>query len=353
MTGPLANFIFMRIIRVSLVDLPEFVVETARTAAHEVFPGAEIVEITADELMRREAGPGLELLVLAESLSVSLTPIIQAVDEAGLPRWAAIILGGTLSELADTVPPEEWQHRPLARAFRSALLQHELLCENLRLRGDLRTVARRFSHDLITPVGCINTSACVLRIMPPEETQSVAAIIQNIEDSSTEISRLIERVSFVLRASADPGVPVEFEMGEVVAAVLKELQPDIRKAGAVLLLPSSWPRTRGVPKSLQVIWWNLLSNALKYGGSSVRIQLAWRSEDGWLRFSVSDNGAGVLPAMRLGLFRPFDQLHVGHTAGLGLAIVQRLIALQGGRCGYENMPEGGAGFYFFLPTSVS
>lgn len=341
----------MRIIRVSLVDLPESVLDIARTAAHDVFPGAEIVEIESDELMHRETVHGLELLVLAESFSVSLAPIIQAVDEAGLPRWAAVVLGGTPSELADTVPPEEWQPRPLARVFRSALLQHELICENLRLRGDLRTVARRFSHDLITPVGCINTSACVLRILPREDTQSAAVIVRNIEDSATEISRLIERVSFVLRASADPGVPVEFAMGEVVAAVLKEIQPDIEKAGAVLVLPTSWPRTRGIPKSLHVIWWNLLSNALKFGGSSVRIQLGWRRMDGWFQFSVSDNGTGVLSVMQSGLFRPFDQLHFGHSAGLGLAIVQRLIALQGGRCAYENMPEGGAGFNFFLPAS--
>lgn len=344
----------MRNILISLVELPAPARALAFAAAREAFPGAEIIEAaTAEEVMRREMTHGLELLVLADSLSTAMSQAIQAEDETGLPRWAVVILGRNTSELAETVPPEEWNQRLLARVFRSALLQHELLCENLRLRGDLKTVARRFSHDLITPVGCINTSACVLRVLPPEETQSTAAIIQNIEDSSAEISQLIERMSFVVRASADPGVPVELEMGKVVADVLKQLEPEIQKVGATVESPPAWPKVSGIPKSVHVIWWNLIGNALKHGGSAVRIRLAWQAEGEAYCFAVSDNGTGVAPVIRPGLFRPFDQLHSVQTAGLGLSIVQRLTALQGGRCGYEQLPENEGRFYFSLPAAKS
>lgn len=342
----------MRNIQIILVELPETARAIAFAAAQEAFPVAKIVEAaTAEEVMSREADSGLRLLVLADTLASTLSQAIQAEDERGLPRWAVVILGSTPSELADTVPPEEWNLRQLVRVFRSAMLQHELLCENLRLRGDLKTIARRFSHDLITPVGCINTSACVLKILPPEETQSVSAIIQNIEDSSAEIAQLIERVSFVVRASADPGVPAAMEMGEVVAGVLKQLEGEIQKAGATVVTSPAWPKVSGIPKSVHVIWWNLIGNALKHGGPAVHIRLAWQPAGETYSFGVCDNGAGVAPIIQPGLFRPFDQLHSGHTTGLGLSIVQRLTALQGGQCGYEKTPESESRFYFSLPAA--
>ena len=342
----------MRNIRLSLIDLPAAARDVTFAAAQEAFPGAEVVEtVTLEEAMRSEQRHGLELLVLGDTNPASIIQATQAVNETGLLRWAVVILGRDTSELAETIPPEEWNPWLLARVFRSALLQYELLRENLRMRGDLKTIARRFSHDLVTPVGCINTSACVLRILPAEETQSIASIIQNIEDSSGEISHLIERVSFVVRASADPSIPSEVEMGAVFTAVLNQLETDIEKAGATVMTPPSWPKLTGVSKWLDVIWRNLLGNAIRHGGPSAQIQIAWQREGEDCRFVVSDSGAGVSPAMQSGLFRPFDQLHALHTTGLGLSIVQRLTVLQGGTCGYENRPEGGGHFYFTVPAA--
>lgn len=342
----------MRNIRISLVDLPATARAPALAAAQTAFPRANIVEAAnAEEVIRREPSTDLELLVMTGSISTSTSGAIQAEDETGLPRWAVVVLGGNSPELAETVPPEEWNPRLLTRVFRSALLEHELLCENLRLRGDLKTIARRFSHDLVTPVGCINTSACVLRILPPEETQSMSAILQNIEDSAAEISELIERMSFVVRASADPGVPVAMEMGRVVADVLQQLEAGIGQAGATIVTPPTWPTVSGIEKWVSVIWWNLIGNAVRHGGAGGRVQLAWQAEGAEYLFSVSDNGPGVAPVVQPGLFRPFDQLHAVQTAGLGLSIVQRLTALQGGRCGYEKIPEGGASFSFTLPNA--
>lgn len=345
----------MRNIRISLVRLPSSAHDIALSAAHEAFPRADIVESAKmDGIVGGETLHGLDLLVLSDANPDLISQATQAVDQAGLPRWAVVILGRDTSELAETVPPEEWNPWLLARVFRSALLQHELLRENFRMRGDLKTVARRFSHDLVTPVGCINTSACVLKVMPAEDTQSIAAIIQNIEDSSAEISQLIERVSFVVRASVDPGVPIALDTGEVVAAVLKQLKAEIEKVGATIITPPVWPKVSGISKWVNVIWWNLISNALKHGGTGVHVRIGWQPEGEGVLFSVTDNGTGVTPMIEPGLFRSFDQLHATQTAGLGLSIVQRLTLLQGGRCAYKSIAEGGgACFSFTLPSFKS
>jgi two-component system OmpR family sensor kinase len=193
----------------------------------------------------------------------------------------------------------------------------------------------------------------VLKILPADDAAAIAAIIQNIDDSSAEISMLIERVSLVLRASSYPFDTANVEMGEVVANVLDQLDADIRKANATVKLPTSWPAATGVTKWLEAIWLNLVSNALRHGGPAAQIRIAWTREGAECRYCVYNNGEGISPRMKAALFLPFEQLHTLHTAGLGLAIVRRLISLQGGRCGYEQTPGAETCFYFTLPASSS
>ena len=342
----------MRATRLILAQLSAKARDDALAAAREAFPAAKVVEVaTAEEAICIAEANYLELLVLSISDSAALAQAIQAGNRDGVPRWAVVNLGSATADSSETVPSEDWDPRLLTRVFRSALRQHELRCENHRLRGDLKTVARRFSHDLTTPVACVSTSAGVLRMLPADDAPAIAAIIQNIDDSSAEISGLIERVCFVLRASADPLASVKVEMSEVVAAVLNQLEAAVRKAKATVTLPLSWPKATGVTKWLEVIWTNLLNNALRYGGPAARIRIAWKLDGDEYRFCVYDNGSGVSPKMKASLFLPFEQLHSQHTAGLGLSIVQRLISLQGGRCGYEQTPGGETCFYFTLSAS--
>jgi signal transduction histidine kinase len=108
----------------------------------------------------------------------------------------------------------------------------------------------------------------------------------------------------------------------------------------------------GVLGWLEAIWWNLLVNALEFGGPGCRIELAWLEQGDSLRFEVRDNGPGVPEPMRGKLFREFHRLHEDREVpGLGLSIVQRLVELQGGGCGYEQPPQGGSCFFFTLPSS--
>jgi signal transduction histidine kinase len=301
-----------------------------------------------------EAGQGRarhpELLVLGEPDAVSAARAIQAVNASGLPRWAVVLLGGDSADLADTVPAGEWQPALLARVFRSAVLQHELEVENLRLQGDLKTVARRISHDLGAPLGCIGTASHVVKVsLAPAALRSVALMIENIEESSREISQILERVNLVLRASGDPPAPARIAMAGVVAGVLRQLAPAIQKAEAIVTKPALWPEVNGVERWLEVIWWNLLQNALQHGGPAPQVELGCAPEEGGYRFSVADRGAAILPVVAARFFRPFDQLHLLPAPGLGLSIVQRLVALQGGQCGYERRGDGASVFFFTLP----
>jgi K+-sensing histidine kinase KdpD len=225
----------------------------------------------------------------------------------------------------------------------------QLLQENLRLRGDLLTVARRISHDLRTPLGGIVTTGEVLKEILAEQNPESVPLAAPIFDSADGMARMIERVSFVLKASVQPPAKQRLTMDEPVFQAFQQLERRFLQTKFTLSEPESWPQVEGVSAWLQVVWWNFLANALNHAKS--RIELGWEKAAGEARFWIRDDGEGVPSERRAKLFQPFQTLHEADASqGIGLSIVQRLIELQDGQCGYEPQCEGAGFFYFTLPV---
>jgi signal transduction histidine kinase len=224
------------------------------------------------------------------------------------------------------------------------------LRENARLRGDLLTVARRLSHDLRTPLGGIISSGEAMREILAETDPASLPMVTSALDSAEELSQIIKRASFVLKATAQPEEPQWVPMGDTVAIALERLQRRILAKQVIVTQTGSWPEVEGVSSWLETIWWNLLANALKHAEATpLRIDLGWSREDAQFKFWVSDNGPGVREPRQKTLFYPFERLHETEAGpGLGLPIVRRLVELQGGVCGYEKGPLDGACFFFVL-----
>jgi signal transduction histidine kinase len=98
---------------------------------------------------------------------------------------------------------------------------------------------------------------------------------------------------------------------------------------------------------------NLLENAFKYMGNQAapRIEIgAFRTADETV-FFVSDNGIGIDPHQHeniFGLFKKLDAKSQG--TGIGLALVQRIIDVHGGRIWVESEGPGtGSRFLFTVP----
>jgi K+-sensing histidine kinase KdpD len=229
--------------------------------------------------------------------------------------------------------------------------QRELEAENERLRGDLKTLSRRFSHDLRTPLNCVAMAGEELKKPSSGSAPAQAALAQALLGAVTEIASLVERVSFVLKATVDPPPRQALAMGEVVWAALQRLETRTREQGATIVQPAAWPRVEGMASCLEIIWGNLVGNALQYGGRTPRIELDWVRGSPDYIFRARDHGPGVSLEKRGQLFVPFNSLHeLAAPRGLGLPIVRRLVELQGGRCFYEAPTDGGACFAFTLPA---
>ena len=95
---------------------------------------------------------------------------------------------------------------------------------------------------------------------------------------------------------------------------------------------------------------NLIDNAVKYTPSGfVRVEMLEEPET--LLFKVTDSGPGISEGRQQQLFRWIDPEMPG-GAGIGLAVVHRVITAQGGEVGVESEPGKGTCFWFRLPRNV-
>jgi signal transduction histidine kinase len=217
----------------------------------------------------------------------------------------------------------------------------------------LRTIARRVMHDLRTPLGGILGAGDALKEALAEHEPAAATLAKPLFDSVDEMRRLLERVGLLAKASAEPVSKTPLAMGEVVFRVLQRFEPRILNQGAVVAKAAHWPEVDGVPAWLETVWSNLLANALQHGSGAGGIELGWSPAGGEFRFWVL-NHHGRVPAEKLRtLFQPFHLLcQPDAKRGLGLSMVQRLVELQGGSCGYEPFSADGSTFFFTLPAGT-
>jgi signal transduction histidine kinase len=327
-------------------------VAAAREGARLAFPEARVRAVAeVGAALLSDPAPGPELLALADPAPAQLRAALDALDATRLPRWAVVVFGESAGlPFVETLARAEWDGSLAARAFRSAAAHYALRRENARLRGDLTTFGLRVPHDLRTPLGCILTSAESLQESVADGGAFDPAIIRPIVDSGADMVKLIQQIALLAKASGATTPAEAYNMGLVVWAAVERLESRILKREGAVVRPSTWPEMLGHPAWVEAIWWNLIENALRHAGPKPQIELGWRPDAAGSRFWVSDAGSGVAAEKRRSLFQPFHQLHEPSAVrGLGLPIVQRLVELEGGRCGFEPGAEGGSVFYFTLP----
>ena len=118
------------------------------------------------------------------------------------------------------------------------------------------------------------------------------------------------------------------------------------------------PAVVGDGHRLQQVFWNLLSNALKFTGEDGTITVSLRDEPPHVEFEIADTGVGIRREVLPFVFDRFRQAdssmkrtHGG--LGLGLAIVRHIVELHGGTVRAVSQGEGyGASFVIRLPSAA-
>lgn len=234
--------------------------------------------------------------------------------------------------------------------------------EKDQLIRDLNSFAQTVAHDLKTPLTTILGYAAMLADhqakIPPDQQREA---LQSIVKTSLKMNNIIQELLLLAAVRQSEVKTGPISMANVVAAARQRLSAMIADAGAELIQPepASWPKTIGYAPWVEEIWINYISNAVKYGGSSPRVELGAEVVENeklasgrkMARFWVRDHGRGIAAGDLPQLFTQFtrlDQMRAeGH--GLGLSIVARVIEKLGGEVGVETKLGEGSLFYFTLP----
>jgi signal transduction histidine kinase len=212
------------------------------------------------------------------------------------------------------------------------------------------------SHELRTP---INVILGYLQILLGERAAHPRRALEIVHRNAQQQARLIEDVLDVSRIST--GVmqltPEPVRPSLLLREAVESLQPAV--AGRALQVTISASDGGALiladPHRLRQVFWNLLSNAIKFTPVGGAIAVDSRIDGDCVEISIRDNGRGIAPEFLPHVFDMFRQADPSPTRdvsgmGLGLNLVKRLTAMQGGEVSAHSEGEGrGATFICRFP----
>ena len=219
---------------------------------------------------------------------------------------------------------------------------------------ELEAFSYSISHDLRAPLRAIDGFAQIIRedYVPCLDDEGLR-LFQIISQNSKKMGQLIDDMLAFAKLSQQEIRATEVDMNALTRSVLHDLA--LLEAGRPreIILPAL-PPVRGDEAMLRQVWANLLANALKFSRAAAapRLEIGATSLGREIVYFVRDNGAGFDMRVASRLFQVFQRLHPQEQfegTGVGLAIVQRIVARHGGRVWAEAKANEGATFYFALP----
>lgn len=216
------------------------------------------------------------------------------------------------------------------------------------------------SHELRTPLTSILGAAATLRRAATKmDEESRAEFLEIIERQGNRLVRLIEDILFASRVEAgeNPLRPEPVDVRETIQEVIRGVKTRAGGDRVVSELPSEPLVAMADPGALQQILFNLIDNALKYGGPDGEVSVFAGSLAGLIEIGVGDQGPGISLEDQELIFERFRQADSSSRrkavgVGLGLYIVSNLVEGHGGEIRVESEPGQGAKFIFTLPSAV-
>ncbi len=222
---------------------------------------------------------------------------------------------------------------------------------------ELEAFSYSVSHDLRGPLRAVDGFSKILvddygSALPDE----ARVYLGDIRAGAVRMGRLIEDLLAFSKLGRKPLHKRLVDVRELVEECWNEVRPKIpgRVLECHLLVLPTCSADRSL---LKQVFLNLLSNAVKYTSKCERaiVEIGALPEVDGPGYFVRDNGVGFDMRYVSKLFNVFQRLHRAEDyegTGVGLAIVQRIVARHGGRVWAEAVPDRGATFFLTVPQEI-
>lgn len=207
------------------------------------------------------------------------------------------------------------------------------------------------AHELRTPLSIlsIHTQNALASQNEPDRQAALVALKAGIERTTRVVTQLLTL------ARLDPdSVPKRLAVDPLAVSryVLADLAPLAWQQDTELNLDhddsSDWSMTLE-PGSLDILLQNLVGNALHHAGPGGNIEVQWQVQNDGYALTVRDYGPGVGEADKRSLLQRFYRGGEQAGAGLGLAIVERIVDRHHGQLTLMDTTGGGLSVRIFWP----
>jgi len=322
-------------------------------AIHKVFPQVLKSGLYAD-LRKALRGEGMHdfnyrSFILKGYFEVFIFPLRDSNDK----------VYGVLLITHDNTPVVEASERLIA-ANKKLEEKNTVLEKNNRELASFRYIA---NHDLQEPLRKIQVFAGLVgkHIDRPERVKEYT---ENISHSARSMSDLVQAVLNYSRLSANEQSFTKVNLNALLKDLKKEFRPLIAAKSAKISCSRLLP-VKGDPGQLKQLFTCLLSNSLKFSDKEPVITILSRviftdvrqsgnsGADKYLELVFKDNGIGFEQKYADQVFRMFRRLQTSRQypgAGIGLAIVKKIVENHGGHIFVKSEPHAGTAFYIYLPV---
>lgn len=283
-------------------------------------------------------------------ISKALVPILLSMPVLALLIWLIVSFGlrhlklleselrdrspQNMTALAIDSPPDELvpviaSTNSLLHRLRSAFEREQ------RFAGDA-------AHELRTPVSALKVDVHNLGFQLPGRLDEIATIDSNIN----RMGHIIDQLLMLYRTSSDE-LQAQFEPVNITALTrdtISDIYAEVAKKHQDLALEGVDAWLSGHEFALQAMIKNLIDNAIKYTPDRGTIVVTVAEEQSGYLISVEDSGPGIPDDLKRRVRERFYRINSEasksiHGCGLGLSIVDHVVALHGG----EWHVEDGAG----------
>jgi PAS domain S-box-containing protein len=220
--------------------------------------------------------------------------------------------------------------------------------------NELEAFTYSVSHDLRAPIRQIDGFARLLQERCGDGLDEKSRhYLARIQEGAQSMGRLVDDLLALARIGQHDYRPTRVSLGDLVAEVIRALEPDVG-ARKVSWLVEPLPTATCDAGLVKIALTNLLSNALKYtrprAVAEIRVYPERKGDHDVI--VIRDNGVGFDLRYADKLFGVFQRLHRAEEfegQGVGLAIVQRIVHKHGGEVWADARLGEGAAFSFTLP----
>ncbi|GAB3038030.1 PAS domain-containing sensor histidine kinase [Spirosoma pulveris] len=243
--------------------------------------------------------------------------------------------------------------------------------ELTRSNENLQQFAFIASHDLQEPLRKVQQFGSLVRNQYSHLLGEGIDYIDRMQSAASRMSTLIRDLLSYSRISTQQDKRSLVSLKTVLQTVLGDLEMTAIQTKAIIEL-GNLPTLEGDPSQLELLFTNLLSNALKFHPPGIAPRI--RVESQWVdaamlpksvratgralayhRVDVMDNGIGFDEKYLDRIFQVFQRLHGKNEyagTGIGLAICQKVVANHGGIITAYSQPGVGSTFSVYLPVSL-